>query len=511
MAEFVKLKAEGLKEIRTVDPLLLSFNVEFAEVTGGTFWARYPKECVTGEQDFKINPAKGLSTDNEELYNKYPPINLYDEKLRKLTKQLGTKWIRVSGTWATKTYYDLDEELKEGEVPEGYLNTLTKKQWVGVLDFVRDMNLKLMVSVSGCPGVYGVNNAPVPAWNPKEAEKLFKFSKDYGVEISASEFVNEPNMLEGTGFPHGYTAADHARDQKIFQEWLHANYPNCLYVGPGSVGEAGMGDTGVEKGPSGGIEQLMDTCTCADLMGEDPAKLDIFSYHYYNGVSERLQTVMPSAHWPEAKALSEGFLDVAANSARVYGKYRDKYAPGKPMWVTESGDAGGGGDTWASTYLDVPRTLNEAGTFTELTDGIIFHNTLTASDYAWLDRETHDTRPNYYAVALWDKLMGQTVLETGEALREGVHLFAHNRKDGKAGVAYCIVNNSETETTTLELPKEAEVYILSPKDGKKRALIMQLNGKDLVIDDEYNMPELKGEIKTGKVEIAPTNCAFIIL
>lgn len=33
------------------------------------------------------------------------------------------------------------------------------------------------------------------------------------------------------------------------------------------------------------------------------------------------------------------------------------------MWVTESGDAGGGGDTWASTYLDVIRTLNEAGGF----------------------------------------------------------------------------------------------------------------------------------------------------
>jgi hypothetical protein len=52
----------------------MSYNVEFAEVTGGTFWKAYT------------------------------PINLYDEKLRKLTKELGTAWCRVSGTWATKTY-----------------------------------------------------------------------------------------------------------------------------------------------------------------------------------------------------------------------------------------------------------------------------------------------------------------------------------------------------------------------------------------------------------------------
>lgn len=54
------------------------------------------------------------------------------------------------------------------------------------------------------------------------------------------------------------------------------------------------------------------------------------------------------------------------------------------MWVTESGDAGGGGDTWASTYLDVFRTLNELAGFAAITDGVIFHNTLASSDYGFL-------------------------------------------------------------------------------------------------------------------------------
>ena len=38
MAEFVKLNPDELTALREMNPLLMSYNVEFAEVTGGTFW-----------------------------------------------------------------------------------------------------------------------------------------------------------------------------------------------------------------------------------------------------------------------------------------------------------------------------------------------------------------------------------------------------------------------------------------------------------------------------------------
>ena len=86
------------------------------------------------------------------------------------------------------------------------------------------------------------------------------------------------------------------------------------------------------------------------------------------------------------------------------------------MWVTESGDAGGGGNTWASTYVDVFRTLNELGTFSTITDGVIFHNTLASSDYGFLKHGTFDPRPNYFAVLLWNRIMGTTVFDTKEEI-----------------------------------------------------------------------------------------------
>ena len=139
--------------------------------------------------------------------------------------------MRVSGTWATKTYYDFDGTTN-GVVPEGYLNVLTKEQWIGVLDFVKAIGAKLMGSVSNCPGLH---TAEEP-WHPAEAEKLFGFSKEYGVPIDGAEFTNEPNMMEETGFPKGYTAEHYRRDHDLFFAWLEENYPECIKIGPSTTG-----------------------------------------------------------------------------------------------------------------------------------------------------------------------------------------------------------------------------------------------------------------------------------
>lgn len=508
MAQFVKLDPDTLKALREVNPRMMSYNVEFAEVTGGTFWKAYTPGQIAGTEEFHVEPsADGIASMYKDLMQVYPPIDLYDEKLRSLAKELGPAWVRVSGTWATKTYYDFDGTTN-GKVPEGYLNVLTKEQWIGVLDFVKEIGAKLMISMANCPGLHSAEEP----WNPSEAEKIFGLSKEYGVPINAAEFANEPNMMEGTGFPKGYTAADYRRDQDLFFKWLRANYPDCICVGPSSVGE-GLALGGDGEGKSGGIEQLVgENCSTAELLEGTAEPLDVFSYHYYNGVSERLASVMPQGHWQAEEANTESYLKVALDCARVYVPTRDKYCPGGEMWVTESGDAGGGGDTWASTYLDVLRTLNELGGFAAITNGVIFHNTLASSDYGFLAREVFDPRPNYFAVLLWNRLMGTTVYDTAEPIREGAHVFAHSRKDGKEGVVYLVINNSLTETTTIELSEAAERYTLAGEGGNVRATVMTLNDKPLVLGENNALPELASvRQEAGTVELAPATCTFFVM
>jgi len=105
--------------------------------------------------------------------------------------------------------------------------------------------------------------------------------------------------------------------------------------------------------------------------------------------------------------------------------------------------------------------------------------------------------------------MGQTVFATGEEIREGAHVYAHSRKDGKDGVAYLVINNSQ-EVTTVELPSEAEVYALTG-NGKLRSRTMCLNGKELLLGENDALPELTGVKATGTVEVAPGGCTFIVL
>ncbi len=181
--------------------------------------------------------------------------------------------------------------------------------------------------------------------------------------------------------------------------------------------------------------------------------------------------------------------------------------PGGQIWVTESGDAGAGGNTWASTYLDVLRTLNELGSFATITDGIIFHNTLASSDYGFLKHGSFAPRPNYFAVWLWNRLMGTTVYDCENPNTEGAHIYCHSRRDGKEGVVFLVINNSLTEATTVHLPKQAEQYALCAET--LRSATMSLNGLLLTKpEDLQDMP--KQTRQEGNIELAPGSCTFFV-
>ena len=497
MAKNIKLIGSGLKKIRTVDERLASYNVEMTEVTGGTFWKEYTPEEIAGNGKF---PMIGIMN-KDELMQVYPPIDLYNARLRKLASNLGPVWIRVSGTWATTTYYDFDGTTN-GVAPEGYKSVLTKEQWIGVLEFVKFLGAKLLVSVANCEGLHSAEEP----WNPSQAKILFDFSREYGVPIEAAEFMNEPNLLEGSGGPKGYKPEHFVRDQDIFNKWIHDNYPECKAVGPCSF-NGKVGGLNIEKFP---LKQLMTPISTVAFLKDAKEPMDVFSYHYYNGVSERIAAGMHFVHWKGSLITSEEYLDGAPYCAKSAARVRDKYMPGAQMWVTESGDAGGGGNTWGSTYVDVLRTLNELGSFATVTDGVIFHNTLASSDYGWLRHGTFDPRPNYFAILLWNKLMGQIVYDSEIKISEGAHVYCHSRKDGEEGLSYLVINNSKKATTTVELPGEATCYVLAGRDGM-RSTAMTLNGRELALVENDELPDLSGEKVTGKLELAPGSCAFVVI
>ena len=188
---------------------------------------------------------------------------------------------------------------------------------------------------------------------------------------------------------------------------------------------------------------------------------------------------------------------------------RDRFLPGKPIWITETADAACGGNPWANTFLDTFRYLDQMGRLGRRGVNVIFHNTLASSEYGLLDQSTFAPRPNYWGGLLWHQLMGTTVLDAGPS-REGLHLYAHCMRGQPGGVTLLAINNSATRASSIEVPLAAERFTLSAQP--LRSAQVELNGHTLALGANDALPELRGaHVAAGPVTLAPSTITFIAI
>ncbi len=206
----------------------------------------------------------------------------------------------------------------------------------------------------------------------------------------------------------------------VFRKFAKTTVPDMLTVGPGSVGE-GVLMPKMASG-SGMASGLVKT---VDMLSATPRPVfDVFSYHFYGAASLRCAAMGAQSQTAAADALSDAWLDLTVKSHDFYVKgLRDRFEPGKPVWITETADAACGGNPWAATFLDSFRYLNQMGRLAQLGVQIVFHNTLASSEYGLLDSDTFEPRSSYRVALLWHRLMGSTVLDAGPS-RAGLHMYA---------------------------------------------------------------------------------------
>jgi len=273
--------------------------------------------------------------------------------------------------------------------------------------------------------------------------------------------------------------------------------PGMLLLGPGSASE------GVKLVP----EQILSS---ADLLAAQPvAQVDAFSYHAYGASSIRCQG--PNrVNTTAEEALTEEWLERVDVIYDFYVPLRDRFQPGKPMWVTETAQSSCGGDPWAKTFLDTFRYLDQLGCQARRGIQTVMYNTLAVSEYGLLERETELPRPNYWAAVLWRHLMGPIVLESFVPRREGLHLYAQSLPNQPGGITLLSINNSRTRTSSIELTKTAQRYTLSARNLEDQQVL--LNGHPLQLQANGQPPELQGQpIPAGHIEFAPLTITFLAI
>jgi heparanase len=447
----------SLARVGTVDARFQSYNIEMVEVTGGQFWKPYRPESGVPP-----TPRSGSDTPtgmDSNLFRYLPPIDLANARLRKLATALAPAYLRVSGTWANTTYF-ADSDNPPPAPPAGFKGILTRQQWRGVVDFSRSVDAPIVTSFAVSSGARDADGV----WDPDQARQLLAYTRSIGGRIAAAEFMNEPNLAAIGGVPTGYNAAAYGRDFSIFRNFLKQAASATMILGPGTTSE---------------------TPIASDLLAASGPGVDAVSYHYYGTLSERCN----GKRAPEA-ALSEDWLSRTDGNLAFYRSLRDRFQPGKPIWLTETADAACGGNRWAASFLDTFRYLDQLGRLARAGVQVVMHNTLAASDYGLLDEQTLAPRPNFWGALLWRRLMGTTVLDAGAPIQSGLHVYAHCQRGMPGGVVLLVINTDRDAPHALMLPAASVRYTLdaaSLLDGDLR-----LNGRALALAAGDELPTIAG-------------------
>ncbi len=392
-----KLEPSNWAQVATVDAQFLSFNIEMAEVTGGEFWAPYDDPMRR-----RLAPRA--------------PLDLRDQRLGRLAKALSPAMVRVSGTWANSTYIPELTERAPASPPAGFRQVLTQSRWRALTSLVNHSGNSLLLSFPASAGARDAQGQ----WSDSQARRLVALTRANRSRIKAVEFINEPNLVNLGALPNSYSATEYARDFRTFHAFARRELPEAIILGHSSSGRGG------ELPPE-------------DIAREAAGLSDAVSYHFYGALSERCLEY--GNQTSSDAALTEGWLDRTTQDLRWYTALRDRFDPGKPIWLTETAQAACGGDRWASSFRDGFRFVDQLGRLAQAGVQVVAHNTLASGDYALIDRESVAPRPNYWLAWLWKKTMDRQVLRPNIKIG-GFKIYAHCARGQKGAVTAVLIELS---------------------------------------------------------------------
>ena len=460
----------------TIDERFQSFNIEMVEVTGGPFWKPYPAASGVARPH---QAAQSAAPETTDLFSNRSPIDLKSPLLRRLASALSPAYLRVSGTAANSTFF-AGSDSSPPQAPPGYKGVLTSRRWRDVIDFSNAIDAPIVTSFAISPGTRDAQGL----WKADQARQLVSVVRAASGRIAAAEFMNEPDLPAIGGAPAGYGVDAFAADFAAFHAFMKQAAGDVMILGPGTMG----------RSPE-----------ATDLFLAVASRVDAVSYHYYGVLSERC-----AGGQTADAALSEDWLSRTDQTFAFYRGLRDRAAPGKPIWLTETAEAACGGNRWSATFLDTFRYLDQLGRLAKAGVQIVMHNTLVGSDYGLLDEATFAPRPNYWAALLWRQWMGSMVLDPGVPIQRGLHVYAHCQRRVPGGVVLLVINNDPQNSSELVLPVSSTRFTLDAASLQDATI--RLNGAALTADDVDRMPRFAGlPAGPGSLKFAPATMTFVVI
>lgn len=483
-ARITKVRPDNLPYVRTMDERFQSFQLGFSHLTGGDTWISYDNmsSAAVRERQYTGN----LSPVREPR----APTDLSNRRFRNLVAALGPLYIRYGGTTTNTVYFQDNDEPKLDQAPEGFKAVLTRKRWREALDFAKAVDARIYTGFSVGHGV----RDQAGTWTPRHAQAWMNYNRSIGGEIYAAELFNEPNMEGHSDRLGNYTAADFVRDYHIYHAFMAKADPRIKLVGPSDVETGG--------GSMAGLPSTVDYLTT-----EPRPRFDVISYHFYPAIAERCAGTDSPRGIRQEDALSEEYLARQDAPFQARKRLRDQFAPGAPIWNTETGGAACGGTRWQTTFLDSFRFIDTQARLAKQGMDAIFTHAILSGSNGVIDEKTFTPNANYWAALLWRRLVGTQVLDAGE-LAPGLHVYAHCLRGTRGGVTVMAINLESAPARIDAASGSAELYALTAPELTSRVVL--LNGTPLAIGADDTLPDIVPETLDGEqIELAGHSVNFI--
>jgi len=472
--------------VNTVSKEYISFAIDSSQVVGGKWW----------------NPTAG-GTEMGSGTVHAPTFNFDQPQLDKMVQALAPAYLRIGGSEADKIYYSMQDTSDfQPNAPPGYKSVMTAKQWDNVNAFASRNGLKLVFTLNAGPS----SRKSDGSWDGTNAAELLKYTAEHNYKVDLWELGNELNIF---WFVHGVKAQvppqQYDKDLAAARALVKQYMPSSGFAGQGSAFWPLLGE------PLNLFYGYMP-----QYLERSNGKIDLVSWHYYPQQSRRGPIAVRRAF--PSRLLDPKNLDEGKPWAKKKKKWRDSYAPGKPVWLGETGNAQFGGEPGLSdVYLGGLWWMDQLGLLARTGHDTVVRQSLAGMNYGMINDVDLTARPDYWNSVLWKQLMGTRVYDAkvGGDPSGKLRAYAQSSAGDDAGsLTILLINLDHQRNAAVLFPgldvAGSQVYRFTTPDifGTK----VLLNGSELAFNREGSLPEIRGRQGTGSggdITLNPLSYCFV--
>ena len=378
--------------------------------------------------------------------------------------------------------------------------TKKEKKISGFRDFMMSAdlfdNLYRLINSTGNTMLFDLNAFPrmdgAQSWNSSNAKELIDHAVAKKFNINW-QLGNEPNHYKKFGAQREKTGEEVGNDFTVFKNLLKVKQPNAKIIGP---------DTTRPK-PGGKLQLWL-----GQFLNTAKDTIDALAWHQYY------------IDGKEAKAsdfINPEVLDKFVSENKDMKCILNENNFIKPVWLTETGSAwGGGAKDLSDRFAGMFPYVDKLGVSGENCIQVVARQAFLAGKYAMVNKTGFSPHPEYYAAVLFKRLAARGVLQISTNKPDNKFrvyaMCARTSKHTLPGSVFVFIINLYNESKSFSFPDyellQMKQYLFTADSLSSD--VVKLNNKPLLMETD-KLPRMKPIFVDQPIKLPAHSIGYYIL